>query len=103
MSPKRPHEAPTLFAAAGLEHDAPHPYFNPHVNRPFDLPTSGAPLPDENPLAGVARFADIVRNIQPAVPEMAGVVLVVEEPLAGEATTGAEGATVSTVKEFVFE
>ena len=26
-----------------------NPYFNPHVNRPFDLPTSGAPLPAENP------------------------------------------------------
>src|SRR5262249_52002156 len=25
MSPKRPRETPTLFAAAGLEHDAPHP------------------------------------------------------------------------------
>jgi putative ATPase len=25
MSPKRPQETPTLFAAAGLDHEAPHP------------------------------------------------------------------------------
>ena len=48
-----------------------NPYFNPHVNRPFDLPTAGSPLPEENPLAGVARFTGIVRTIQEAVPGMA--------------------------------
>ena len=47
-----------------------NPYFNPHVNRPFDLPTAGAPLPPEPPLAGVARFVNIVRQVQAAVPEM---------------------------------
>jgi NADPH-dependent glutamate synthase beta subunit-like oxidoreductase/2,4-dienoyl-CoA reductase-like NADH-dependent reductase (Old Yellow Enzyme family) len=45
-----------------------NPYFNPHVNRPFDLPTCGAPLPDEAPLGGVARFAGIVRRLQTEFP-----------------------------------
>lgn len=48
-----------------------NPYYNPHVNRPFDLPTAGAPIPSESPLVGVARFVGIVRQIQTAVPEMA--------------------------------
>ena len=48
-----------------------NPYFNPHVNRPFDLPTSGGPVPPESPLAGVSRFVEIVRQIQEAVPELA--------------------------------
>jgi len=47
-----------------------NPYYNPHVNRPFDLPTAGAPLPPEPPLAGVARFVHVVREVQAAVPEM---------------------------------
>jgi hypothetical protein len=34
-----------------------------------------------------------------AVPEMTGVVVLTNAPLAGVSTTGAEGATVSTVKE----
>ncbi len=48
-----------------------NPYFNPHVNRPYDLPVAGAPFPAEHPLAGVARFLGIVREIQQAVPEVA--------------------------------
>ena len=47
-----------------------NPYYNPFVNRPFDLPTAGAPLPPESPLVGVARFVHIVRDVQAAVPEM---------------------------------
>lgn len=52
-----------------------NPYFNPHVNRPFDLPIAGAPLPPEHPLEGVARFLHIVRQIQqahPALPVVGG-------------------------------
>ncbi len=45
-----------------------NPYFNPHVNRPFDLPTVGAPLPSEHPLIGVERFVGVVREIQQAFP-----------------------------------
>ncbi len=47
-----------------------NPYFNPYVNRPFDLPTAGAPIPPEHPLDGVARFVHIVRTVQQAVPEL---------------------------------
>ncbi|MCF7669177.1 MAG: FAD-dependent oxidoreductase [Verrucomicrobia bacterium] len=52
-----------------------NPYFNPHVNRPFDLPTIGAPTPSEHPLRGVERFVEIVRDIQrefPAFPVIGG-------------------------------
>lgn len=48
-----------------------NPYFNPHVNRPFDLPVAGAPVPPESPLEGVARFTQIVRRIQTEFPGMA--------------------------------
>ena len=47
-----------------------NPYFNPYVNRPFDLPIAGAALPTESPLAGVARFVHVVREVQAAVPKM---------------------------------
>ncbi len=48
-----------------------NPYFNPHVNRPFDLPVAGAPMPPENPLEGVARFVGIVSQIQREFPKLA--------------------------------
>jgi NADPH-dependent glutamate synthase beta subunit-like oxidoreductase/2,4-dienoyl-CoA reductase-like NADH-dependent reductase (Old Yellow Enzyme family) len=47
-----------------------NPYYNPYVNRPFDLPVEGAPVPPEHPLEGVARFVDVVRRIQEAVPDL---------------------------------
>ena len=47
-----------------------NPYFNPHVNRPFDLPTAGAAVPSEHPLEGVARFVHIVRAVQQAYPDL---------------------------------
>ena len=46
-----------------------NPYFNPFVNRPFDLPTAGAPLPPEHPLEGVSRFVHVVREIQQRLPQ----------------------------------
>jgi len=48
-----------------------NPYFNPHVNRPFDLPVAGGPVPPESPLAGVERFLSIVRRIQQEFPRLA--------------------------------
>jgi NADPH-dependent glutamate synthase beta subunit-like oxidoreductase/2,4-dienoyl-CoA reductase-like NADH-dependent reductase (Old Yellow Enzyme family) len=48
-----------------------NPYYNPYVNRPFDLPVAGGSIPPESPLAGVARFVDIVRRIQRDSPRMA--------------------------------
>jgi NADPH-dependent glutamate synthase beta subunit-like oxidoreductase/2,4-dienoyl-CoA reductase-like NADH-dependent reductase (Old Yellow Enzyme family) len=47
-----------------------NPYYNPHVNRPFDLPTAGAPMPPEHPLEGVARFVHVVRRIQQSFPSL---------------------------------
>jgi 2,4-dienoyl-CoA reductase-like NADH-dependent reductase (Old Yellow Enzyme family) len=47
-----------------------NPYFTPHINRPYDVPVTGASLPDENPLVGVARIIGLARQIKQAVPEM---------------------------------
>ncbi len=44
------------------------PYYNPHVNRPFD---KGEYIPEEHPLQGVARLIDGIGQIQQSVPEMA--------------------------------
>jgi NADPH-dependent glutamate synthase beta subunit-like oxidoreductase/2,4-dienoyl-CoA reductase-like NADH-dependent reductase (Old Yellow Enzyme family) len=45
-----------------------NPYYNPYVNRPYDLPIVGSPVSPEHPLMGVARFVSVVRQIQAAVP-----------------------------------
>ncbi len=45
-----------------------NPYYNPHVNRPYD---KGPYVPEENPLAGVARLINGIGEIQKAVPEIA--------------------------------
>jgi len=47
-----------------------NPYYNPHLNRPFDFPIKGAAVPDEHPLAGVARFFAIARPVQQAFPDL---------------------------------
>ena len=44
-----------------------NPYFNPHVNRPYD---GGPYVPQEHPLEGVARMAHCVAEIQRANPEL---------------------------------
>ncbi len=45
-----------------------NPYFNPHVNRPFDRPTEGGRYPEEHPLVGVQRLIGLTREIQRHVP-----------------------------------
>ena len=55
--------APVLNVSIG------NPYFNPHYGRPYDFPVAGAAPPDEHPLAGIARFASITRQIQEAIPQ----------------------------------
>jgi 2,4-dienoyl-CoA reductase-like NADH-dependent reductase (Old Yellow Enzyme family) len=45
-----------------------NPYFNPHYNRPYATPVRGTTGSDENPLIGVARFVEIVKNMQKAFP-----------------------------------
>lgn len=47
-----------------------NPYYQPHYGRPFDRPVAGVPLPDEHPLQGVARFVEITRAIQQAMPDL---------------------------------
>ena len=47
-----------------------NPYFNPYVNRPYDLPISGGALPPEHSLQGVERFLHIVRAVQQAYPDL---------------------------------
>lgn len=57
--------APMVNITAG------NPYYNPHIGRPFDLPTEALYTPDEHPLEGVARLVDLTRQVQQAVPETA--------------------------------
>ena len=45
-----------------------NPYFNPHVNRPYD---TGPYVPLEHPLTGIARLLGIAREVQEAAPESA--------------------------------
>ena len=45
-----------------------NPYFTPHINRPFDQAVTGGALPDEHPLAGVARLLRLARDIKQACP-----------------------------------
>ena len=47
-----------------------NPYFNPHYNRPYSKPIRGATPYDENPLIGVCRFIEIVRDIQSSQPDI---------------------------------
>lgn len=44
-----------------------NPYFNPHVNRPYD---NGGYVPDEHPLEGVARMFDCIREVSSHFPEL---------------------------------
>ncbi|MHB1319009.1 MAG: oxidoreductase, partial [Anaerolineae bacterium] len=47
-----------------------NPCFTPHINRPFDQNVTGGYLPDEHPLAGVARIIDLARQVKAAEPEL---------------------------------
>lgn len=44
------------------------PYYNPHVNRPYD---KGGYVPEENPLVGVARLSNGIAKIQNTFPDLA--------------------------------
>lgn len=44
-----------------------NPYFNPHVNRPFD---KGPYMPPEHPLAGVARICACTAEVKRNVPDL---------------------------------
>ena len=47
-----------------------NPYYNPHYGRPYDRPVAGGSAPEEHPLAGVVRFANITRTIQETFPDL---------------------------------
>lgn len=44
-----------------------NPYYNPHVNRPFD---AGPYQPPEHPLAGCSRILSMAREVQKCAPQM---------------------------------
>lgn len=48
-----------------------NPYFRPHYNRPYDRPIEGGYLPEETPLASIARFQALTRGVQQAYPQLA--------------------------------
>lgn len=47
------------------------PYFNPHVNRPYDNPLPGQNKPEEHPLEGVMRLINGTSLFQEKFPEIA--------------------------------
>jgi 2,4-dienoyl-CoA reductase-like NADH-dependent reductase (Old Yellow Enzyme family) len=47
-----------------------NPYYNPHFGRPYDRPIAGLEVPDEHPLEGVARLAELTRQVQQAMPDL---------------------------------
>ncbi len=47
-----------------------NPYYNPHYGRPYDRAVCGGHVPGEHPLAGVARFVQITREVQEAMPDL---------------------------------
>jgi len=53
---------PLLNVSVGI------PYINPQFGRPFNKPLEGVPLPDENPLQGVARLLAITGELQKGAP-----------------------------------
>lgn len=55
----------------GLNTTIGNPYYNPHVNRPFDTPIKGMYTPQEHPLESFARFIAITAEIQRAFPDLA--------------------------------
>ncbi len=44
------------------------PAYNPHYGRPYNVPLLGHPLPDENPLVGVARHIRLTAEVQRSFP-----------------------------------
>jgi 2,4-dienoyl-CoA reductase (NADPH2) len=47
-----------------------NPYFTPYINRPFDANVVGVPMPEENPLVGVARLINLARQIKQTYPDL---------------------------------
>lgn len=47
-----------------------NPYYNPHLNRPFNKPVVGGYEEPEHPLTGVNRLLDLTGRVQKQFPEM---------------------------------
>lgn len=47
-----------------------NPYYNPHVERPYDAPEVGGYLPQEHPLVDIALMCDLNRQIHEALPSV---------------------------------
>jgi 2,4-dienoyl-CoA reductase-like NADH-dependent reductase (Old Yellow Enzyme family) len=63
-----------LLAARGVHMiniTAGNPYYNPHINRPYNKPASGGYEEPEHPLAGVARLIGLAAQVQRSQPQMA--------------------------------
>jgi len=54
----------------GLNTTIGNPYYNPHVNRPFDFPIKGMYTPEEHPLETLHRFVHITKSVQQAFPAL---------------------------------
>jgi len=54
----------------GLNTTIGNPYYNPHVNRPFDFPIKGMYTPEEHPLETLHRFVHITKSVQQAFPDL---------------------------------
>ena len=69
--------AETISLIKGLKESVPLwnitngiPYYNPHVNRPFDRGIMGSSVPPEHPLEGVDRMIKVTGEIQRKFPEL---------------------------------
>ncbi|MDH7481772.1 MAG: FAD-dependent oxidoreductase [Armatimonadota bacterium] len=47
-----------------------NPYYNPHINRPFDRPIAGGSIPQEHPLVGEERLIKLVRQVREGLPDI---------------------------------
>lgn len=47
-----------------------NPYYNPHINRPYDRPIEGLDYPHENPLVGEHRLISLTDQVRKHVPEV---------------------------------
>ena len=63
---KRLHEAGVCLVNVAYG----NPYYNPHVERPYDTHEIGGYVPDEHPLANIATMVELQRRLAEAVPEM---------------------------------
>jgi NADPH-dependent glutamate synthase beta subunit-like oxidoreductase/2,4-dienoyl-CoA reductase-like NADH-dependent reductase (Old Yellow Enzyme family) len=50
-----------------------NPYYNPHIERPYDTPIHGVPFPKEHPLAAVERMINLTREITENVRDFVSV------------------------------